>query len=352
MLAEDQNVPSASGDEQTPASVTPIKSYDNQKWLHTRGARQIRILCEYLEVRDRLRTNGILSHFVVFGSARAMSKETWISRMEEARAAAASGDAAAAAAANAKIEKLQRLEWACEWYAKTRELAYKLMTWAQTDEARKAIGAVMEEIPLAIASEDPMHLETSLKGLHDGSLCAAALCTGGGPGMMEAANRGASEAGPGARSVGMGMSLPFECGVNPYVEPALAFQFHYFFTRKFWMAYAAIAVIAAPGGVGTLDELMEILTLKQCRKLKRNIPLILLGKSYWQKVINFDFLVETGMMDASDRDSMFITDEVDEAFEHLRQTFVTGKLLLRDRQVHKSMRGSRPKETAPRAAAS
>ncbi|KAL8273591.1 hypothetical protein Esti_002413 [Eimeria stiedai] len=308
--------------------------------MHTRGARQIRILCEYLEVRDRLRTNGILSHFVVFGSARALSRDTWNARMEEAQKAAASpSDPAAAAAAAEQIAKLRRLEWACEWYAKTRELAYKLMTWVQTEEARKAIGDVMGEIPLAIAGEDPMHLETSLKGLQEGSLCAAAMCTGGGPGMMEAANRGAAEAGKGARSVGMGMSLPFECGLNRFVDPELAFQFHYFFTRKFWMTYAAIAVIAAPGGVGTLDELMEIVTLKQCRKLKRSIPLILFGKSYWEKVINFDYLVEVGMMDAEERDSMFFTDDVEEAFQYLREVFVSGKLLLRDRHVHKSMRG-------------
>lgn len=99
--------------------------------------------------------------------------------------------------------------------------------------------------------------------------------------MMEAANRGAYDV-PGARSMGLGMTLPFESNLNRYVDRELAFKFHYFFTRKFWMTYAAIAVIAAPGGVGTLDELMEVLTLKQCRKLKRDIPIILFGKSYWQ----------------------------------------------------------------------
>ncbi|KAL8447104.1 hypothetical protein Emed_004580 [Eimeria media] len=228
--------------------------------------------------------------------------------------------------------------------ARERVRAAATVATAAAATAAKAIGDVMREIPLAIASEDPMHLETSLKGLEDGSLCAAAMCTGGGPGMMEAANRGAAEAGKGARSVGMGMSLPFEFGVNRFVDPELAFQFHYFFTRKFWMTYAAIAVIAAPGGVGTLDELMEIVTLKQCRKLKRSIPLILFGKTYWQKVINFDFLVESGMMDSSDRDSMFFTDDVDEAFSYLREIFVSGKLLLRDRHVHKSMRNSRATE--------
>lgn len=264
-----------------------------------------------------------------------MDRKTWEAEMELAKEKAASADEIVAATGKARVEKLRRLEWACEWYEKTAQLAKRLMTWVQSDEARKAIGDVMYEIPLAIASDDPMQLPTCLKGLEDGRLCPAALCTGGGPGMMEAANKGAAEV-PGARSVGMGMTLPFECGLNKYVDNDLAFKFHYFFTRKFWMTYAAIAVIAAPGGVGTLDELMEIVTLKQCRKLKRDIPIILLGKSFWQKVINFDYLVETGMVGAAERDSIFFTDDVEEAFEYLRDVFVSGKLLMGS-PIHKSM---------------
>lgn len=337
MLAEDQNVPSASGDEDVSPPTAPVKSYDNKKWMHSRGAREIRILCEYLEVRDRLRTNGILSNFVVFGSARAMDRETWEAEMKLAQGKASSSDEPVALAAKERLEKLRRLEWTCEWYEKTRQLARRLMTWVQTEEARKAIGKVMNEIPLAIATDSPMHAESCLKGMESWRLCPAGLCTGGGPGFMEAANRGASEA-PGSRSVGMGMSLPFEVGLNKYVDRDLAFQFHYFFTRKFWMTYSALAVIAAPGGAGTLDELMEIVTLKQCRKLKRHIPIILFGKSYWKNVINFDYLVEKGMVDSAERDGLFFTDDVEEAFQYLRDVLISGKLLLGSRDVHKSMK--------------
>lgn len=340
MLAEDQNVPSASSEDAVASPTGPIKSYDNKQWLHSRGAREVRILCEYLEVRDRLRANGVLSSFVVFGSARAMDRHTWEHKMEVAKSAISSADAAVSAEAEATVAKLMRLEWTCEWYEKTRQLAKKLMEWVQTEEARMAIGDVLREIPLTIAGDEPSYLRDQLDGLKSGSFCAAALCTGGGPGLMEAANRGAYDV-PGARSMGFGMTLPFENNLNRYIDRELMFQFHYFFTRKFWMTYAAIAVIAAPGGFGTLDELMELLTLKQCRKLKRDIPIILFGKTFWQKVVNFDYLVETGMVGAKDRDNIFFTDDVDEAFAYLRDVLVSRKLLLGGTHFHKSMRNRR-----------
>ncbi|OEH80494.1 lysine decarboxylase family protein [Cyclospora cayetanensis] len=316
MIAEDQNVPSASSEDSSSAPADPIKARN---------------------LRDRLRANGILSTFVVFGSARAMDRQTWEERMAAAKAAAQSAESEAAAkAAVASIEKLRRLEWCCEWYEKTRQLARRLMEWVQTQEARKAIANVMREIPLVIAGDDPLHFRSQLDGLESGALCAAALGTGGGPGLMEAANKGARDV-PGARSVGFGMTLPFESCLNRYIDSELAFKFHYFFTRKFWMTYAALAVIAAPGGVGTLDELMEVLTLKQCRKLKRDIPIILFGKSYWKKVVNFDYLVECGLVDFDEVQQIFFTDEVDEAFSFLTNIFLGGKLLSGNSVKHKSM---------------
>jgi uncharacterized protein (TIGR00730 family) len=139
------------------------------------------------------------------------------------------------------------------------------------------------------------------------------VCTGGGPGIMEAANRGASEAR--GLSVGLGISIPLEQSDNPYLTRALGFHFHYFFMRKFWFAYLAKAVIVFPGGFGTLDELMEVVTLVQTRKMKKPMPIVLFGGEYWNEVINFDALVRHGTINAEDIKIMHRTDSVDEAFD-------------------------------------
>ena len=143
------------------------------------------------------------------------------------------------------------------------------------------------------------------------------VCTGGGPGIMEAANRGASEAL--GRNVGLTISLPREEGVNPHVTRELAFHFHYFFMRKFWLAYMAKALIVFPGGYGTLDELFEILTLKQTKRMTKPMPIVLFGTEYWKEVINFDALVRHGTIDAADVDLVYRTDSVDEACAWLMQ---------------------------------
>jgi uncharacterized protein (TIGR00730 family) len=124
------------------------------------------------------------------------------------------------------------------------------------------------------------------------------VCSGGGPGIMEAANRGASDAG--GRTIGLNISLPFEQRPNPYISHGLSFEFHYFFMRKLWFAHLARALVVFPGGFGTLDEMMEILTLAQTRKLERNIPILLYGSDYWKEVINFDALVRHGTIGAED----------------------------------------------------
>jgi hypothetical protein len=124
------------------------------------------------------------------------------------------------------------------------------------------------------------------------------VCSGGGGGIMEAANRGAAEAG--GRSIGFNISLPAEQRPNPYITPELVFEFHYFFMRKLWFAHLARALVVFPGGLGTLDELTEILTLAQTRKLERPIPVILYGPGYWQEIVNFEALVRHGMIDAAD----------------------------------------------------
>jgi uncharacterized protein (TIGR00730 family) len=124
------------------------------------------------------------------------------------------------------------------------------------------------------------------------------VCTGGGGGIMEAANRGASEAG--GKTIGLNIGLPHEQRPNPYVTRELTFEFHYFFMRKLWFAYLARALVVFPGGFGTLDELLEILTLVQTRKIDRHIPVVLYGSSYWNEIINFDALVRHGMINRDD----------------------------------------------------
>ncbi len=179
-----------------------------------------------------------------------------------------------------------------KWYEAAREMAFRMTQWS--------------------------------KGLDPEGLRRFVVCTGGGPGIMEAANRGASEAR--GRNVGLTISLPREEGVNPYVTRELAFHFHYFFMRKFWLAYMTKALIVFPGGYGTLDELFEILTLKQTKRLTKPMPIVLFGNDYWNEVINFDALVRHGTIDATDLDLMYRTDSVDEAFAHLVKQLMAGAL--------------------------
>ena len=143
------------------------------------------------------------------------------------------------------------------------------------------------------------------------------LCTGGGPGMMEAANRGALEAG--GKSVGLNIGLPFEQLPNPYITPELSFQFHYFFMRKFWFAYLAKAMVFFPGGFGTMDELMEVLTLMQTRKINKKIVIVLYGSDFWKEVLNFDALVRYGTIRTEDLEIFQHADDPDAAFRILEE---------------------------------
>ena len=140
------------------------------------------------------------------------------------------------------------------------------------------------------------------------------ISSGGGPGIMEAVNRGAHDGG--CKSVGMGISLPFEQHNNEYVSPELDFEFHYFFTRKYWCVYLSKAYVIMPGGVGTLDELCEILTLIQTKKMKA-CPIVLLNSEFWNNAINFDYMIKYGTISQSDKDALFITDSIDHAYNHI-----------------------------------
>ena len=147
------------------------------------------------------------------------------------------------------------------------------------------------------------------------------VCTGGGGGIMEAANRGATDAG--GRSIGLNIGLPHEQRPNPYISRGLCFEFHYFFMRKLWFAHLARAIVAFPGGFGTLDEIFEILTLSQTRKLDRPVAVIFYGSSYWNEIVDFQALVRHGMISAEDLALFRIVDSPAEAFEVLRRTLAT-----------------------------
>jgi uncharacterized protein (TIGR00730 family) len=168
------------------------------------------------------------------------------------------------------------------------------------------------------------------------------VCSGGGPGIMEAANRGAIEAR--GKTIGLNIGLPFEQFPNPYITHELSFEFHYFFMRKFWFAYLGKALIVFPGGFGTMDELFEILTLAQTKKLAKKITIILYGSSFWKEVVNFDALVKYGTISESDLDLFSFADTPEAAMEILRRT-------LTDRpagsEVPAISRTARPDETAP-----
>ena len=172
-----------------------------------------------------------------------------------------------------------RLKPDSPWYEAARALALRLTRWSKALDSKKQRFVV---------------------------------CTGGGPGIMEAANRGASEAG--GLNVGLSVSLPHEEAANPHITRELAFHFHYFFMRKFWLAYMAKAMIVFPGGFGTLDEMFEVLTLVQTKKMTKPMPIVLFGTEYWKEVINFDALVRHGTINPEDVNLLHRTDSVDEAY--------------------------------------
>lgn len=258
----------------------PQKAYKDLEFLNSPAARHIRILCEYEEPRQRLMRHRVHHTIVFFGSARTRSGDEAKVMLADATAAIAKNpDDPALQAALRKAEISDRMS---RYYDDARTLARKLTEWSSArTTGRKFV-----------------------------------ITSGGGPGIMEAANRGASEAADG-RSVGLGISLPFEQGVNRYVTPELAFEFHYFFTRKYWFLYLCKALIIFPGGFGTLDELFETLTLVQTGKIKKRLPILLFGASYWNRVLNLEAMAEFGVIGPDDVKLVHKTDDVDEAFAWL-----------------------------------
>ena len=257
--------------------VQPL-AYMSPEFLESDEARPIRILAEYLEPLRRFKREHIRDTVVFFGSARIRSREA----AERAIAGIERGELDGRSEEEARALAMRALEWS-RYYEDARELANRLTTWAKT-------------LP--------------------GHCARFVVCSGGGPGIMEAANRGAQEAG--GKTIGLNIRLAHEQGANPYVTRGLHFEFHYFFMRKFWFAYMAKALVIFPGGFGTMDELFEILTLEQTKKLADRTSIFLYGDDYWNKVLNLDPLVEWGAVSPSDPQLLIRVNTVDEAFQKLR----------------------------------
>jgi uncharacterized protein (TIGR00730 family) len=263
-------------------------AYLYPEFLESNEARPIRILAEYLEPLRRFRDQKIQDTVVFFGSARVDSRERAERALKTLRARGVRN-------ADEKFElELQKSRKAVEWaryYEEARELSRTLTTWSRS-----------------LGSEHHRFVVTS----------------GGGPGIMEAANRGAYEAG--GKTIGLNIRLPFEQDANPYITDGLHFEFHYFFMRKFWFAYLAKALVIFPGGFGTCDELFEILTLAQTDKLSKKIAVILYGRDFWDRVFSLEPMVEWGAIAEPDLELLQYCDTPDEAFEQLRRHLITHHL--------------------------
>src|SRR6478735_4310811 len=254
-------------------------AYMNAQFLESGDARPIRILAEYLEPHRRFRAARIRDTVTFFGSSRIRSREA----SERQLHAAMDGELMNGQSKDEAIAAAHRaLEWSA-YYEDARELASRLTTWSQT-------------LP------GPCH--------------RFVVCSGGGPGIMEAANRGAHEAG--GRSVGLNIRLPAEQGANAYISNQLHFEFHYFFMRKFWFAYLAKAIVVFPGGFGTLDELFEILTLEQTQKLGPRTTIVLYGTEYWDRILSLQPMVDWGAIGPKDPGLLHRVDSVDAAFQVLK----------------------------------
>ncbi len=266
------------------ATDRSMRAYENLDFLHSPDARVLRILSEYIEPLSRFKHYKIEDTIIFFGSARTLPRDQ--AEKELAEVGAKGGDPARPELKSAEY-KLRM----SAYYEAARELAGRLTTWS--------------------------------KGL-EGTDRRFVVCSGGGPGIMEAANRGASEAK--GINVGLNISLPFEQSENPHISRELLFEFHYFFMRKFWFAYLAKAVVVMPGGFGTLDDLFELLTLIQTQKIRKRMPMVLFGSSYWAEIVNFEALADHGMIDRADLDLVFRTDSVDEAYDFITEQLETHSL--------------------------
>jgi uncharacterized protein (TIGR00730 family) len=255
--------------------IKPKKAYENKEFLSSADGRALRILGEYLHPKSKFRHHKIMDTIVFFGSARLISKRD---ALADYKAINKMNPKAAGFAQ--KLRQSQLMVDMSRYYEDAVELSKRLTEWS-------------------------LNLDTTANRF--------IVCTGGGPGIMEAANRGAKKAG--GYSIGLNISIPFEQFVNRYVTPDLSFEFHYFFMRKFWFAYLSKALIIFPGGFGTMDECFEVLTLVQTEKIKKKLLVVIYVEKYWKSIINFDVLVEKGMISVSDLKLLNFCSSVDEVFD-------------------------------------
>ena len=259
-----------------------VKAYNNLEFLNSTDARAMRILSEFLEPKSRFEKQDIVDTIVFFGSARIKSKRE----------------------ANAELKKLRKIKNnSSRKYKEQLKEAEKMVAMAHYYEDAVELAKRLTEWSMNLPVNEKRFI----------------VCSGGGPGIMEAANKGAKLAG--GNSIGLNISIPFEQFVNKYVKPELAFEFHYFFMRKFWFTYLAKALIVFPGGFGTLDEMMEVITLMQTKKIKKEMKVIVYDEYYWKQVLNMDKLVEFGTISKSDFKLFDFCNSVDEMFEKVTTHF-------------------------------
>jgi uncharacterized protein (TIGR00730 family) len=290
--------------DQTP---TPLQSaslaYENPAFLNSPDGRLIRIMAEYAEPLARFRRERIRDTVVFFGSARfhaldianhdleLLARPYGSERAPHHEQPARGAELDDCSANELKCHRAEAAVEMAHYYEDARKLASMLTEWSMTLKGRQRRFVVT---------------------------------SGGGPGIMEAANRGAREAG--GYTIGLNIKLPFEQMPNPYITPALNFEFHYFFMRKYWFAYLAKALVVFPGGFGTIDEAFEILTLAQTEKLAKKITVIIYGSTYWKSVINLDVLVEKGTISPKDLDLFQFADTPEQAFTLLQQGLTANHL--------------------------
>src|SRR5256885_4910217 len=263
-------------------------AYLNAEFLDSQDARPIRILSEYLEPLRRFKEQKVQDTVVFFGSARVNSRERAERALQSLRA--------------------RGVENADDAYERELKRSRKALEWARCYEAAAEPARLLTSWTQSLQAENPRFVVTS----------------GGGPGIMEAANRGAREGG--GKTIGLNIRLPFEQGANPYITDGLHFEFHYFFMRKFWFAYMAKALVVFPGGFGTLDEMFEILTLVQTDKLSKKIGVVLYGREYWEQVLDLEPMSDWGAIAEKDLELLHYADSPAEAFEDLRDHLIAHHL--------------------------
>lgn len=264
-----------------------VKAYQKPEFMESADARTLRILSEYIEPEARFKKYNVVDTVVFFGSARLLSKKDALAEYNKIKSA----DPKQTPGFADKLRHSQQILEMSKYYEDAVELSKRLTRWS---------------------------MELGLD--HNRFI----ICTGGGPGIMEAANKGAKLAG--GYSIGLNIAIPFEQFVNKYVTPQLSFEFHYFFMRKFWFAYLSKALIVFPGGFGTMDELFEVLTLIQTGKIKKNLLVIIYDEKYWKSLINFDVLVDHGMINKSDLNLVQFCNTPEEAFEVVTSHFAKNYL--------------------------